>query len=134
MIGELNNEAIALSKNSSPQEIIMIRNVLGKPYFSLVKAVRNYQPKGVDDKYLEGFKQGMRQITESLISKGLQVDREKMAFLEKNNYFFEVQKNDIVGLEKNNSLEKALGFHSAILFSNTLDIGTSNNSRVVAGQ
>lgn len=134
MIGELNNEAIALSKNSSPQEIIMIRNVLGKPYFSLVKAVRNYQPKGVDDKYLEGFKQGMRQITESLLSKGLQVDREKVAFLEKNNYFFEVQKNDIVGLEKNNSLEKALGFHSAILFSNTLDIGTSNNSRVVAGQ
>ncbi|AUN98686.1 hypothetical protein C0V70_11350 [Bacteriovorax stolpii] len=134
MIGELNNEAVSLSKNSGPQEVIMIRNVLGKPYFSLVKAVRNYIPKGVDDKYLEGFKQGMRQITESLISKGLQVDREKMAFLEKNNYFFEVQKNDIVGLEKNNSLEKALNFHSAILFSNTLDIGTSNSNRVVAGQ
>ncbi len=134
MIGELNNEAITLSKSSGPQEVIMIRNVLGKPYFSLVKAIRNYIPKGVDDKYLEGFKQGMRQITESLISKGLQVDREKMAFLEKNNYFFEVQKNDIVGLEKNNSLEKALNFHSAILFSNTLDIGTSNNNRVVAGQ
>lgn len=134
MIGELNTEAIALSKQSGPEEVIMIRNILGKPYFSLVKAIRTYVPKGVDDKYLEGFKQGMRQITESLLSKGLQVDREKMAFLEKNNYFFEVQKNDIVGLEKNNSLEKALNFHSAILFSNTLDIGTSNNNRVVAGQ
>ncbi len=134
MIGELNNEAIALSKQSGPEEVIMIRNVLGKPYFSLVKAVRSYIPKGVDDKYLEGFKQGMRQITESLLSKGLQVDREKMVFLEKNNYFFEVQKNDIVGVEKKNSLEKALNFHSAILFSNTLDIGKAGNERVVAGQ
>ena len=53
MIGELNNEAITLSKSSGPQEVIMIRNVLGKPYFSLVKAIRNYIPKGVDDKYLE---------------------------------------------------------------------------------
>ncbi len=134
MIGELNNEAILLSKSSGPEEVIMIRNILSKPYFSLVKAVRSYIPKGVDERYLEGFKSGMRQITESLLSKGLQVDREKTAFLEKNNYFFEVQKNDIVGLEKNNSLEKALNFHSAILFSNTLDIGTSGNSRVVAGQ
>ena len=76
----------------------------------------------------------MRQITESLTAKGLQVDREKAAFLEKNNYFFEVQKNDIVGLEKNNSLVNALNFHSAILFSSTLDIGTTSNNRVVAGQ
>lgn len=134
MIGELNNEAVALSKASGPQEIIMIRSVLGKPYFSLEKAVRNYVPAGVDERYLQGFKSGMRQITESLIAKGLQVDREKVAFLEKNNYFFEVQKNDIVGLEKNNSLVNALNFHSAILFSSTLDIGTTSNNRVVAGQ
>jgi hypothetical protein len=134
MIGELNNEAIALSKNSGPQEVIMIRNVLGKPYFSLEKSVRNYIPTGVDERYLQGFKSGMRQITESLVAKGLQVDREKAAFLEKNNYFFEVQKNDIVGLEKNNSLVNALNFHSAILFSSTLDIGTTSNNRVVAGQ
>jgi hypothetical protein len=133
MIGELNNQAIALSKLSGPEEVIMIRNVLGKPYFSLVKAVKNYIPKGVDQAYLDGFKTGMRQITESLLSKGLQVDREKVAFLEKNNYFFEIQKNDIVGLEKNNSLERALNFHSAILFSNTLDLGTTNKSRAVAG-
>jgi hypothetical protein len=134
IIGELNTEAIALSKTSRPQEIIMIRNVLSKPYFSLVKAVRNYIPKGVDDRYLEGFKSGMRQITESLLSKGLQVDREKLSFLEKNNYFFEVQKNDIFDQAKNKSLETALNFHSAILFSNTLDIGKSGNNRVVAGQ
>lgn len=133
MIGEINNEALALSKLSGPEDGILIRNVLSKPFFSLVKAVRSYIPKGVDERYLEGFKSGMRQITESLLSKGLQVDREKVTFLEKNNYFFEIQKNDIVGLEKSNSLEKALNFHSAILFSNTLDIGTSK-SKVVAGQ
>lgn len=134
IIGELNNEAITLSKQSGPEEVIMIRNILSKPYFSLVKVVRNFAPKGVDERYLEGFKQGMRQITESLLAKGLQVDREKMAFLEKNNYFFEVQKNVIFGEEKKNSLEKALNFHSAILFSNTLDIGKNGNNRVVAGQ
>ncbi|MBC7712668.1 MAG: tetratricopeptide repeat protein [Rhizobacter sp.] len=134
IIGELNNEAIALSKSSGTEEVIMIRNVLAKPYFSLVKTVRNYIPKGVDDRYLEGFKSGMRQITESLLSKGLQVDREKMAFLEKNNYFFEVQKNVIFDQDKNKSLENALNFHSAILFSNTLDVGKNGNNRVVAGQ
>ncbi len=134
IIGELNNEATALSKQSGPQEVIMIRNVLSKPYFSLVKVVRNYAPKGVDERYLEGFKQGMRQITESLLSKGLQVDREKMAFLEKNNYFFEVQKNVIFGEDKKQSLEQSLHFHSAILFSNTLDVGKTGNNRVVAGQ
>jgi hypothetical protein len=134
MIGEINNEAIALSKLSGPEEVIMIRNILGKPYFSLVNAVKSYIPKGVDQAYLDGFKNGMRQITESLLSKGLQVEREKVAFLEKNNYFFEIQKNDIIGVEKNSSLEKALNFHSAILFSNTLDVGTSNKNRAVAGQ
>ncbi|MBC7428839.1 MAG: tetratricopeptide repeat protein [Bacteriovorax sp.] len=134
IIGELNNEAIALSKASGPEEVIMIRNILAKPYFSLVKTVRNYTPKGVDDRYLEGFKSGMRQITESLLSKGLQVDREKTAFLEKNNYFFEVQKNVIFDQDKNKSLINAMNFHSAILFSNTLDVGKTGNNKVVAGQ
>jgi hypothetical protein len=137
MVGELNNEAIALSKASGPQEVIMIRNVLSKPYFSLVKAIKAYVPKGVDNGYLEGFKQGMRQITESLVSKGLQVDREKMAFLEKNNYFFEVQKNDIVGgvnIKTQKTLEQELNFHSALLFSNTLDISNTNAKRIAKGQ
>lgn len=137
MVGELNNEAIALSKASGPQEVIMIRNVLSKPYFSLVKAIKAYIPKGVDNGYLEGFKQGMRQITESLVSKGLQVDREKMAFLEKNNYFFEVQKNDIVGgvnSKTQKTLEQELNFHSALLFSNTLDISNTNTNRIAKGQ
>lgn len=123
MVTEINNEAVALSKLSSPQEIIMIRNVIGIPYFSLVKEIRKFEPKGVDTRYLEGFKQGMRQITESLLSKGLQLDNEKSAFLEKNNYFFEIQKNDIFGVEKKSALETELNFHSAVLFSNTLDIG-----------
>lgn len=123
MVTEINNEAVALSKLSSPQEIIMIRNVIGIPYFSLVKEIRKFEPKGVDTRYLDGFKQGMRQITESLLSKGLQLDNEKSAFLEKNNYFFEIQKNDIFGVEKKSALETELNFHSAVLFSNTLDIG-----------
>jgi hypothetical protein len=137
MVGELNNEAIALSKASGPQEVIMIRNVLSKPYFSLVKTIKAYVPKGMDNGYLEGFKQGMRQITESLVSKGLQVDREKMAFLEKNNYFFEVQKNDIVGgvnSKTQKTLEQELNFHSALLFSNTLDISNTNTNRIAKGQ
>lgn len=136
MVSELHNEAISLSKASGPEEVIMIRNVLSKPYFSLVNSIKNYTPKGVDNRYLEGFKQGMRQITESLISKGLQVDKEKMAFLEKNNYFFEVQKNDIVTKESKikKSLEQELNFHSAILFSNTLDISSTNVNRIAKGQ
>ena len=132
MITELNNEAINLSKNSGPEEVIMLRNVLSKPYFSLVKAIQNYEPKGVDNNYLAGFKQGMRQIIESLSAKGLQVDREKAAFLAKNNYFFEVQKNVIVDSDSE-TIEKKLNFHSAILFSSTLDISQTAN-KIAKGQ
>ena len=128
MIGELKNEAVKLSKNSGPQEIIMIRSVLGQPYYALANAIKNYVPAGVEEAYLQGFKSGMRQITESLMAKGLQEDKEKVAFLEKNNYFFEVQKNGIFGIEKN-TLKSALNFHSAIIFSSTLDIGTISNKR-----
>ena len=133
MIGELNNEAVSLSKSSGPQEIIMIRSVLGKPYFALEKAVKNYVPAGVDAAYLQGFKSGMSQITESLIAKGQQVDKEKVVFLEKNNYFFEIQKNDIFGVEKN-SVQNALNFHSAIIPSSTLDIGTISIKKDGTGQ
>lgn len=139
IITELNKEAIALSKESSPQEIILIREVLSYPYYSLVDSINSFVPQGVDAKYLEGFKQGMRQITESLTAKGLQVDREKMAYLEKNNFFFEVQKYDKFQDKKSskreisskeveeqnrlqNELRENLNFHSAIIFSNTLDL------------
>ena len=132
MITELNNEAISLSKKSGPEEVIMLRNVLSKPYYSLVKAIQNYIPKGVDNRYLEGFSQGMRQITESLMAKGLQVDREKAAFLAKNNYFFEVQKNVMLDSDSE-TIEKKLNFHSAILFSNTLDI-SQGNTKIAKGQ
>lgn len=131
MITELNTEAVNLSKNSSPEEVIMLRNALAKPYFSLGKAVQNYIPQGVDNAYLQGFKQGMRQIIESLNAKGLQVDREKVAFLEKNNYFFEVQKNVMLDSDSE-TIEKKLNFHSAILFSSTLDI--SANNKIAKGQ
>ncbi len=132
MITELNNEAINLSKKSGPEEVIMLRNVLSKPYYSLVKAIQNYVPQGVDNRYLEGFSQGMRQITESLMAKGLQVDREKAAFLAKNNYFFEVQKNVMLDSDSE-TIEKKLNFHSAILFSNTLDI-SQGNTKIAKGQ
>ena len=133
MVLELSSEAVKLSKNSGPQEIIMIKSALGKPYYALEKAVKNYMPAGVDEVYLKGFKTGMSQVTESLMAKGLQFDKEKVAFLDKNDYFFEIQKNDIFGLEKN-SLKSALNFHSAIIFSSTLDIGTISIKRDGTGQ
>ena len=129
IIKELNIEAVALSKESTPEEIILIRDVLAMPYYSLVDAINGFIPQGVDTKYLDGFKLGMRQITESLNAKGLQVDREKVAYLEKNNFFFEVQKHDKFEnirarkeelAERN--LQEILNFHSALLFSNTMDL------------
>ncbi|MFA6235807.1 MAG: hypothetical protein WC635_00660 [Bacteriovorax sp.] len=132
IINELNKEAISLSKDSTPQEILLIREVLSMPYYSLVDSINTYVPQGVDSKYLEGFKQGMRQITESLTAKGLQVDKEKMAYLQKNNFFFEVQKHDKfsesrsssrdISSKKADELRETLNFHSAIIFSNTLDL------------
>ncbi|MDO9183055.1 MAG: tetratricopeptide repeat protein, partial [Bacteriovorax sp.] len=133
LITDLNKEAVLLSKNSTPEEVILIRDVLSNPYYSLVNSINSFIPQGVDAKYLDGFKQGMRQITESLMAKGLQVDREKVAFLEKNNFFFEIQKRDkfenIKGKNKDSSdeslqvrLQNNLNFHSAILFSNTIDL------------
>lgn len=130
IIQELNKEAVRLSKDSLPEEIILIREVLALPYFSLVDAINGFTPQGVDNKYLEGFRGGMRQITESLLAKGLQVDREKTAYLEKNNYFFEVQKHDkfenikAMSEEKiaEKNLQDSLNFHSALLFTNTLDL------------
>ncbi len=129
IITALNKEAVTLSKESSPEEIIMIRDVLAVPYYSLVEAINHYVPQGVDNKYLEGFRGGMRQITESLLAKALQVDREKVAFLEKNNYFFEVQKHDKFEKSKtrseentDNKLQENLNYHPALLFSNTMDL------------
>lgn len=123
IITELNIEAVALSKDSTPEEVILIREVLSNPYYSLVNSINSFIPQGVDVKYLEGFKQGMRQITESLMAKGLQVDREKMAYLEKNNFFFEVQKYDkFENIKGKNEEQNNLNFHSAILFSNTIDL------------
>ena len=124
IITELNTEAISLSKNATPEEVIMIREVLSKPYYSLVESINTFVPEGVDAKYLDGFKKGMRQIIESLNAKGLQVDNEKMAYLEKNNFFFEIQKHDKFKNIKDNkeNLQSNLNFHSAILFSNTIDL------------
>jgi hypothetical protein len=129
IITELNKEAIRLSKESSPEEVMLIREVLASPYYSLVDAINKFTPQGVDNKYLEGFRGGMRQITESLSAKGLQVDHEKVAYLEKNNFFFEVQKHDKFENIKARSeevaernLQENLNFHSALLFSNTIDL------------
>jgi len=149
IITELNKEAVTLSKDCIPQEIILIREVLSLPYFSLVNSINSYVPQGVDNRYLEGFKKGMRQITVSLEAKALQIEREKVAFLDKNTFFFEVQKYDrftdiklksrsvssseVVTDESDNEehlnlmadLKEGLNFHSAFIFSNTLDFGKS---------
>lgn len=135
IITNLNKEAVTLSKESNPEEIILIREVLSAPYYSLVNSINNFVPQGVDSKYLEGFKQGMRQITESLTAKALQVDREKTAYLEKNNFFFQIQKHDKFDhsegkvkissedeIKKQEKLHENLNYHSAVLFSNTLDL------------
>jgi hypothetical protein len=129
IISELNKEAVGLSKDSTPEEIILIRDILALPYYSLVESINQFVPQGMDNKYLAGFKMGMRQITESLTAKALQVDREKTAYLEKNNFFFEVQKHDkfenIKGKSEENAdknLHHNLNFHSAALFSNTMDL------------
>jgi hypothetical protein len=129
IITELNKEAVALSKESTPEEVLLIREVLAMPYYSLVDSINSFVPQGVDNKYLEGFKGGMRQITESLNAKGLQVDREKVAYLQKNNFFFEIQKHDKFENIKARNSENAevkllenLNYHSALLFSNTMDL------------
>jgi hypothetical protein len=125
IISSLSKEALQLSKNNSTEENIFLNNSLSIPYFKLIKSIDMYQPKGVDNKYLEGFKQGMRQIIESLNAKGLQIDREKIAFLEKNHFFFEVQK--YAKFENNQEsteldLQKILKNHSAKIYSSSLDI------------
>jgi hypothetical protein len=129
IITELNKEAVNLAKESSQEEVALIRGVLSHPYYSLVETINQYVPKGVDLLYLEGFKAGMRQITESLSDKGLQIDLEKVAFFEKNNFFFEQRKHDkfenkkLNKIEKNeNNLTENLNYHSALLFSNTIDL------------
>lgn len=129
IISELASEASELSKSSTTEEVGLIREVLSTPYFRLASAITTYTPKGVEKKYLEGFRLGMRQITESLTSKGLQIDREKNLFFAKNNIFNENQKNDTFAQKENDesnkaesTLQKTLDFHTAILFSNTMDL------------
>ena len=130
MIQDIDKSIFRLSKTLAPNELIMLKNYAHLPYQKLILAVDNFSPKGVPQEYLQGFKEGMRQITESLRSKLLQSDREKSAFLQKNQYFFQAQKNVIFALENNSAperageklVEKQLQFHSAKLFANTVDI------------
>jgi ribulose kinase len=76
----------------------------------------------------------MRQVSESLSAKVSQLDREKSQFLEKNNYFFEIQKHVTFVKAKEMSEEQLLSTHSAILFTNTLDISMNNAKVVLQGQ
>lgn len=134
MVNDFTKEAAVLSKESTPEEIIIIRDVLSVPYVNLNKAILAYIPKGVDNKYLDGFKKGMSQISESLIAKSLQLDREKSAFIEKNNYFFEIQKHAKV--EKTNWEANSIFTHNALPFVNTMDISVAlnNNNKAAKGQ
>ena len=121
IIADINKDAVKLSNDSTVEEVLRIRKVLSLPYFSLLDSVNRYTPQGVDSRYLEGFKSGMRQITESLAAKGLQCDQEKNTFLEKNNFFLEIQKHDKF---ENNLItsEGLLKNHSALIFTNTIDL------------
>ncbi len=129
MVNEFTKEATLISKDSTPEEIIISRENLNSPIKMLQNAINAYDPKGVDIKYLQGFKAGMRQVSESLSAKVSQLDREKSQFLEKNNYFFEIQKHVTFVKAKEMSEEQLLSNHSAILFTNTLDI-SMNNAKV----
>lgn len=133
VVTELNNQAVALSKKATSEEVILLRNKMNKPYEKLISAIENYIPQGVESDYVNGFKSSMRQITESLHAKSLQLEREKRAFLEKNNYFFQVQKNDIFAQGTESSVETLIKKHSAYLFSNTLDVSKSTLKRSLAG-
>jgi len=134
MVNEFTKEATLISKESTPEEIILSRENLNLPFKALQNAINSYEPKGVDIKYLQGFKTGMRQVSESLSSKVSQLDREKSQFLEKNNYFFEIQKHVTFVKAKEMSEEQLLSTHSAILFTNTLDISMNNAKVVLQGQ
>jgi len=134
MVNEFTKEATLISKESTPEEIILSRENLNLPFKALQNAINSYEPKGVDIKYLQGFKTGMRQVSESLSSKVSQLDREKSLFLEKNNYFFEIQKHVTFVKAKEMSESQLLSNHSAILFTNTLDISMNNAKAVLQGQ
>jgi hypothetical protein len=125
MLAEIEKEAVQLSKESTPEEIFLIREVLSGPYLSLKKLVDAYSPKGVDAKYVDGFKKGMRQISESLLSKTLQFDKEKVTFLEKNNYFFEIAKHATFDSYKSGISAKIYLDHDAFIFVNTMDVSMS---------
>lgn len=128
IINEITNEASRLSKELGAEDTIYIYQSVNRPYEELNKAILSYIPKGVDSKYLQGFNAGMRQISESLKSKSLQIDREKTLFLEKNNYFFEIQKHATFvkkEVEKNNNL---LLNHQAVFFVNTIDRAKNSKS------
>ncbi len=125
IIASVNKEAVQISLNGSPEAIIYIQQLLTLPYLSLSESIKNFTPRGVDSKYLDGFKLGMRQILESLSAKVLQIEREKKTFLEKNNFFFEVQKyakfENVREIKKEN-LQKSFDTYSASYYTNSLDI------------
>jgi hypothetical protein len=133
IINEFTKEALILSKESSPEEIILIRDVISVPYLSLKKAIDAYVPAGVDNKYLQGFKAGMRQVSEPLLSKALQFDKEKTTFLLKNNYFFEIQKH-VKFEEKDANVERDfLETHKAFIFTNTMDLSFIDIHSIATG-
>jgi hypothetical protein len=134
MVNQFAKEATLLAKESTPEEIILIREDLTKPIYALKNAILSYIPKGVDNKYLQGFQSGMRQVSESLTSKASQFDSEKRQFLEKNNYFFQNQKHVTFEKSKANEEINVLDNHLALTFSNTLDINIANGKGLAQGQ
>jgi hypothetical protein len=126
IVNELTNDAVKLAKISSPEVVLELQNIVTLPYKSLQNAILNFHPKGVDESYLKGFVTGMRQISESLTSKILQFDREKLAFFDKNHFFFEVKNHAKFGNEKMN-VDQILAFHTAALHSQTVELTAKHN-------
>ena len=121
IVTELTNLAINLAKNAPLEVVVELQEIISTPYKSLQNAILSYRPRGVDDNYLKGFFQGMRQISESLSAKILQFDREKVAFFGKNHFFYQINNHATLGNEKLN-IDQALDFHSALLHSQAIEL------------
>lgn len=124
IINKMNQNIYSLAKNSSPEEIIFLQNLLSSPYLKLMEAINYYTPSGVDSKYLDSFKKAMRPVIESLSSKVSNIESEKMTFLLKNHYFFELQKHVKFEFDKNeerNLLREEFLKHTAKIYSNSID-------------
>jgi hypothetical protein len=121
LVNDVTSTAVALAKEAGPEIVVSLQAIINTPYIGLQNAILKFRPLGVDENYLKGFYQGMRQISEPLAAKVLQFDRDKVMFFEKNHFFFQVNNHATLRTEKMN-VDQALDFHSAVLHSKTVEL------------